>query len=69
VIIEVLPLGVCSVPLDLFTMKGSRSLYKVKIVDFVKMKYKESKFPCYKCFVVCSEFPGGSYSFTPNSWC
>jgi len=34
-IIEVLPCGVCGIPLDLFTVKGSGSLYKVKIVDFV----------------------------------
>ena len=68
-IIEVFPLGICSVPLDLFTVKGSSLLYEVKVVDFVKMKNKEAEFPCDKCFVIQCEFPGGSYSFTPDSGC
>jgi len=44
-------------------------LYEVKIVDFVKVEDKESELVCNECFVIQGEFPGGFYSFTPNSWC
>jgi len=53
----------------MFTVKGSSSLYEVKIVDFVKVEDKESELVCNKCFVIRCEFPGGFYSFIPNSWC
>jgi len=43
-------------------------LYEVKIIDFVKMVDKESVFACSECFVIRCVFPGGFYSFTPNSW-
>jgi len=33
-------------------MKGSSVLYEVKIVDFVKVENKESKFPGAEFFVV-----------------
>jgi len=53
----------------LFVIIGGSALYEVKIVDFIKVEDKESEFACYECFVIQGEFPGGSYSFTPNSWC
>jgi len=50
-------------------VKGSSSLYEVKIVDFVKVEDKEAEFVWNECFVIRCVFPGSFYSFTPNSWC